>query len=35
LGFDFGVGREDEDGNLEAADKENEAAFAVETEALR
>jgi hypothetical protein len=37
LGFDFGVGREDEDENLEAADKENEAAFAfaTETEALR
>lgn len=35
LGFDFGVVREDKDGNLEAADKGDEAAFASETEALR
>jgi hypothetical protein len=35
LGFDFGVGREDEDRNLEAVDKENEHAAAAETEALR
>jgi hypothetical protein len=34
LGFNFGVGREDEDGKLEVADKENEVAFA-EAEAIR
>jgi hypothetical protein len=35
LGFDFGVGRKDEDGNLHAADEENEAAATAESEALR
>jgi hypothetical protein len=35
LDFDFGVGRDDEDGKLEVADRENEAAFTAEAEAIR